>query len=127
VKAFIAYQESMPIGFIQSYVALGAGEGWWPTETDPGVRGIDQFLADANALNQGIGTAMVRAFMAQLFADLEVTRIQADPKPSNGRAIRCYEKAGFRRLGEVDTPDGVALLMVCDRANQRGQSLGSSL
>jgi hypothetical protein len=31
------------------------------------------------------------------------------------RAIRCYEKAGFRRVGTVDTPDGPAVYMLCER------------
>jgi RimJ/RimL family protein N-acetyltransferase len=44
-----------------------------------------------------------------------VTRIQVDPKPDNPRAIRCYEKAGFRAVREIDTPDGRALLMYCNR------------
>jgi len=35
-----------------------------------------------------------------------------DPDPDNPRAIRAYEKAGFVRERLVDTPDGVALLMV---------------
>jgi ribosomal protein S18 acetylase RimI-like enzyme len=58
---------------------------------------------------------MVRAFVARLFADPAVTRVQTDPSPDNGRAIRCYAKAGFHPVGEVDTPDGRALLMVCER------------
>lgn len=37
---FIAFDTAGPIGFIQSYVARNAGDGWWPHETDPGVRGI---------------------------------------------------------------------------------------
>lgn len=115
VQHFVAYDGAQPIGFIQSYVALHAGDGWWPDETDPGVRGIDQFLAHADMLNRGLGTAMVRAFVARLFADPAVTRIQVDPRPDNARAIRCYEKVGFRRVGTIDTPDGVALLMICDR------------
>ena len=47
VRPHVAYLESLPIGYIQSYVAAGAGDGWWPDEHDPGVWGIDQFLKDA--------------------------------------------------------------------------------
>jgi aminoglycoside 6'-N-acetyltransferase Ib len=48
-----------------------------------------------------------------------VTRIQADPAPTNLRAIRCYEKVGFRRVGVVSTPDGTAMLMVMERPAKR--------
>jgi len=112
---YIVYLESLPIGYIQSYVAAGAGDGWWPDEHDPGVRGIDQFLAGADSLGHGIGTQMVREFVQFLLEDPTVTRVQADPAPTNLRAIRCYEKAGFRRLGVINTPDGAAVLMVVER------------
>lgn len=115
--AYIVLADGEPIGFIQSYVAMGggSGDGWWPDERDPGVRGIDQFLAHRELLGHGVGTAMVKAFVRKLFDDPAVTRIQTDPSPDNARAIRCYEKAGFRALREVDTPDGRALLMICER------------
>jgi aminoglycoside 6'-N-acetyltransferase Ib len=118
VLSYFAYLESFPIGYIQSYVAADAGDGWWPDEHDPGVRGIDQFLADADSLGRGLGTQMVREFVQFLFEDSTVTRIQADPAPSNLRAIRCYEKAGFRRVGVVSTPDGAAMLMVIERPSK---------
>jgi RimJ/RimL family protein N-acetyltransferase len=114
-RGYIALRDGTPIGFIQSYVAMGSGEGWWPDERDPGVRGIDQFLAHEHQLGRGLGTAMVRAFVERLFLDPAVTRVQTDPSPHNPRAIRCYEKAGFRKVAEVDTPDGRALLMIRDR------------
>jgi RimJ/RimL family protein N-acetyltransferase len=114
-QAYFAYVDETPIGFIQSYVVKDAGDGWWPDETDPGARGIDQFLADGDRLGQGLGTAMVRTFVARLFADPAVTVVQTDPDPTNGRAVRCYEKAGFRAVGEIDTRDGRALLMRCER------------
>ncbi len=116
-RPYLVLGDGVPIGYIQSYVAKDSGDGWWPDEQDPGVRGIDQFLAQAEQLGRGIGTAMVRAFVERLFADAEVIRIQTDPSPRNPRAIRCYEKAGFHALSEIDTPDGRALLMVRDRAH----------
>lgn len=116
VSAYVALDEGMPIGYIQSYIAMGSGGGWWPDERDPGVRGIDQFLANAEQLGQGLGTRMVRAFVERLLADPSVTKVQTDPSPDNPRAIRCYEKAGFRAVREIDTPDGRALLMIAERS-----------
>ena len=114
-RAYIALHGGQPLGFIQSYVVMGSGDGWWEDERDPGARGIDQFLAHADQLNRGFGSAMVRAFTDRLFADPAVTRIQTDPSPRNARAIRSYAKAGFSALDEVVTPDGPALLMVRER------------
>lgn len=115
-RSYIAYMDGEPIGYIQSYSVVGDHQPeWWPDETDPGARGIDQFLADGTRLGQGLGTAMVRAFVDRLFADPAVTKVQTDPSPENARAIRCYEKAGFRRLDVIDTPDGPALLMLQER------------
>jgi ribosomal protein S18 acetylase RimI-like enzyme len=96
VVPYLAYLDSLPIGYIQSLSR-------------------DQFLADEHCLGQGLGTQMVREFVQFLFRDPAVTRIQADPAPTNARAIRCYEKEGFRALGLITTPDGPALLMALDR------------
>ena len=75
---------------------MGSGGGWWEDETDPGVRGIDQSIGEPELLGRGLGTQLVRALVQRLFDDSEVTRVQTDPAPHNLRAIRCYEKAGFR-------------------------------
>lgn len=114
-RASIALVAGEPIGFIQSYVALGSGEGWWEHETDPGTRGIDQFLANADQLGRGLGSRMVHAFVQQLFQDPAVTKVQTDPSPDNERAIRSYRRAGFVVHSEVITPDGPALLMLRHR------------
>jgi aminoglycoside 6'-N-acetyltransferase-1b/aminoglycoside 6'-N-acetyltransferase-2 len=112
---YIAMLASEPIGFAQSYIALGSGGGWWEDETDPGVRGIDQSLANPVQLNRGLGTRLVRALVESLFSDPAVTKIQTDPAPNNLRAIRCYEKAGFTRERVISTPDGPAVYMVQTR------------
>ncbi|RZL60885.1 MAG: AacA4 family aminoglycoside N(6')-acetyltransferase [Variovorax sp.] len=116
VTPYIAMLAEEPIGYAQSYIALGSGDGWWEDETDPGVRGIDQSLADAAQLNQGLGTQLVRALVEKLFTqDPSVTLIQTDPAPHNHRAIRCYEKAGFVQQRVIDTPDGAAVYMIQTR------------
>jgi len=111
-RGCIALIQDNPIGFIQSYVVLGSGGGWWEQEKDPGARGIDQFLANAEDLGRGLGAAMVSAFVDALFLDPAVTKVQVDPSPQNARAIRSYARAGFESQGVVSTPDGPALFMV---------------
>jgi aminoglycoside 6'-N-acetyltransferase Ib len=37
------------------------------------------------------------------------------PAPTNLRAIRCYEEAGFRRVETIVTPDGPAPFMLQER------------
>lgn len=114
-RAYIVHLDATPIGFIQCYVVKDSGDGWWEDETDPGARGIDQFLAEAGQLGQGLGRRMIRAFLDQLFTDPAVSVVQTDPDPANLRAIRCYAAVGFQAVGQVDTPDGPALLMRCTR------------
>ena len=117
VTSYIAMLDEESIGYAQSYVAMGSDDGWWEAETDPGVWGIDQLLANESQLNNGLGTKLVRTLAEQLFSDVAVTRIQADPAPNNLRAIRCYEKAGFVRRGNIVTPDGPAVYMVQTRSD----------
>lgn len=115
VTPYIALMGEEPIGFAQSYIALGSGDGWWEDETDPGVRGIDQSLANPGQLGKGLGTQLVRALVDLLFTDPAVTKIQTDPAPDNLRAIRCYCKAGFEPRKNIATPDGPAVYMVQTR------------
>jgi len=76
-----------------------------------GTRGLDQFIGEADMLGCGHGAAFIRDFADQLFA-AGTPRVVIDPDPTNARAIRAYEKAGFRPDRIVDTPDGAALLMI---------------
>jgi AacA4 family aminoglycoside N(6')-acetyltransferase len=115
VTPYIGLLNEKPFAYAQSYVAAGAGGGWWEDVTDAGVRGIDQSIADVELLGQGLGTRLVRALVERLFGDPAVTMVQTDPSPLNLRAIRCYEKAGFRKVRAITTPDGPAIYMVQDR------------
>jgi len=114
---YLACLDGEPVGYVQLYRVMGADPEWWTEETDPGARGVDQYLANEDQLGRGLGSEMVRQFLARIFSDdPTVTKVQTDPSPRNGRAIRAYEKAGFQRLRELVTPDGPALLMLVTRA-----------
>jgi aminoglycoside 6'-N-acetyltransferase len=77
----------------------------------PGSRGIDQSIGEPDMLNQGHGSAFVRAYCERLFA-AGAPAIATDPHPDNARAIRACEKAGFAAVGgAVATRWGPALPM----------------
>ena len=50
---------------------------------------------------RGIGAAAVRAALALGFDELNLHRISLSVLADNARAIRCYEKAGFRVEGRL--------------------------
>lgn len=76
-----------------------------------GTRGIDQLIGEPDMVGVGHGSALVRLFVERLLK-AGTPRVVTDPDPTNVRAIRAYEKAGFHKDRLVDTPDGRALLMV---------------
>lgn len=69
-------------------------------ETDPTYRhaGIDVFVA-SRFQNRGIGSEAVRLVARFLFDVRGHHRLTIDPAADNARAIRCYEKVGFRLVG----------------------------
>lgn len=89
--AFLAYANGEPLAYIQ----------WYPCE-ETGVVGIDQFLASADSIGRGVGTDLITQFVDFLFSDSTVRAVIVDPVPHNARAIRCYEKAGFRFVAMQD-------------------------
>jgi ribosomal protein S18 acetylase RimI-like enzyme len=108
-------EPDLPVGYIQYYLVAEGSEDYWPDIPGPGVVGTDQFLADGNQLNRGLGTAMLSRFVESLMQDPEVAEIRVDPLRDNLRAIRCYRKVGFQAGTEFTTPDGPSLLMTFRR------------
>jgi aminoglycoside 6'-N-acetyltransferase len=107
---FVVAADDRPFAYIQSYDP----EAWetQPFGTQPqGTRGIDQFIGEPDMVDRGHGSAFIRAFIERLLA-AGTPRVLTDPDPANARAVRAYEKAGFQKDRLVDTPDGIALLMV---------------
>src|SRR3954463_10044462 len=108
---YIVASDGRPFAYLQCYNLSDWNTGFGPQPA--GTRGLDQFIGEPDMLDRGHGSAFIRAFTERLLA-AGTPRVVIDPDPDNGRAIRAYEKAGFSRDRLVDTPDGVALLMVRD-------------
>ena len=110
LELYIVEHETIPIGFIQTYHAPEVGNGWWPDE-EVGTWGIDQSIGVPGLVGKGLGSAFVRAFSNQLLQSGQAKKVITDPSPSNGRAIRAYEKAGFVKIGLIETPEGEEVYM----------------
>lgn len=105
---FVIFSHGRPFAYLQCYRLSEWGAGFGPQPE--GTRGIDQFIGEPDMLGIGHGSAMVRQFCDALFVT-GVPKVLVDPNPLNLRAIRAYENAGFRRIREITTPDGAALMM----------------
>jgi aminoglycoside 6'-N-acetyltransferase len=69
-------------------------------EDDPEYRhaNIDIFLTSSRS-GQGLGGDAIRTLARHLFEDRGHHRIIIDPAAANERAIRAYERVGFKRVG----------------------------
>lgn len=86
---FVIELDGRTVGFIQYY-----------EEDDPDYlhAGIDIAMAVGHH-DQGLGTDALRALARHLFDDRGHHRVIIDPAAHNVRAIRAYEKVGFKPVG----------------------------
>jgi RimJ/RimL family protein N-acetyltransferase len=89
-----------PVGYFQYYLV------------SDGSIGIDQFIGDENRVNQGIGEKAIRMFVELILRRCKPTSIILDPSLDNKRAIRCYEKVGFRHYKTNEAYDGSLTYMM---------------
>lgn len=114
LEPYIVCLSGRDIGFVQAYDAGNSDESYWPNEP-AGTWGIDYFLGEPEAVGKGTGSGFIRAFCEKLFQDPDVLRVTVDPKPENIASIKACEKAGFERMGPIDTVDGPAVLLSLER------------
>ncbi|WP_346938805.1 GNAT family N-acetyltransferase [uncultured Clostridium sp.] len=85
-----------PIGYVQYY--------YENDKKDLGVEnydtpyGIDVFIGETEYQNQGIGTKAIKLLTKYLFEVKSVDVILIDPQTWNSRAIKCYERCGFKAI-----------------------------
>lgn len=94
-EQLIAEVDGRAIGFVQIIDPQLEESHYWG-DAPAGLRAIDIWIGERDALGQGYGTTMMQQAIARCFAPPEVTAIIIDPLASNTRAIRFYERLGFR-------------------------------
>ena len=86
-----------PVGYGQAYQLSGElFEEYDYPDNGKVVYAMDQFIGEPYYWNRGIGSAFLQMMASYLKADKEAACILLDPHKNNYRAIRAYEKAGFR-------------------------------
>lgn len=115
-RPFVFAINRIPIGYIQYwFIADARVEPWlsrapWLRLLPDEAVGVDLTIGDAQHLSRGIGSRVLAAFVARLRAEGH-RFIIIDPDPANTRAVRAYEKAGFRVIPELLGRSGDSLLM----------------
>lgn len=109
IEPLIVELSGKPIAYLQSYDPHLEDDH--PYQDQPfGTLGLDLSIGPADLLGKGHGPALLGQFIEQLFAE-GCPRVIIDPDPSNRRAIRAYEKAGFVAFDERTSEYGPALIM----------------
>ncbi len=91
--------EEVSIGYIQFYeVDEDERRTYGYGDSSEIIYGMDQFIGESTYWNQGVGTQLVCAMVAYLIEEKGADRIVMDPQTWNERAIRCYEKCGFKKV-----------------------------
>jgi aminoglycoside 6'-N-acetyltransferase len=123
-RPYIFCVDDQPVGYIQYwFVGHHQNATWiadhpWLAELPADAVGVDLSIGDPDKLAQGIGSGALRTFAEQLVQQGHRT-IVIDPDPSNARAVRAYEKAGFRAVPRLLGRTGDTLIMQYESENKR--------
>lgn len=91
----IMLYERRPVGYLQFYPA---NVKEYAFEENGKVYALDLFIGEPEYWGRGIGTNFVRLLLRYLFEQIGADWVVIDPHVDNTRAVRAYEKAGFRKV-----------------------------
>jgi RimJ/RimL family protein N-acetyltransferase len=117
---WIAIAHGRDVGWLQCYLARdnpSETEDWWDYGIDENAAGIDYLVAEPNGRGQGLGSAMINAFVHEIVLGRhpEWTQVCAGPFAANVSSCKALANAGFRFVALIDDEDGPCQLMALDR------------
>lgn len=95
ITACVFEESGRPLGYLQFYPADPQEYGLEDAQT---AYAADIFIGEIDWQGRGVGVRILQLAAAYLEKETEACRLVVDPRRENERAIRCYEKAGFRRV-----------------------------
>ncbi|SDW10873.1 GNAT family N-acetyltransferase [Paenibacillus sp. PDC88] len=99
IEGCIIQYANIDIGYLQFYeIDQTEREEYGYTSVKDKIYGMDQFIGEPEFWNQGIGTQVIKMTVQYLTDKLDAERIVMDPQAWNTRALRVYEKCGFRQV-----------------------------
>ena len=101
VFPYFILKDGAPIGFIQYYL-----------HSEEAI-GLDMWIGVPDARSRGCGSEALQQMVDVIHRKHpSIRELFIDPDIRNARAVRCYEKAGFRREGQYTDEEGdICLLM----------------
>jgi aminoglycoside 6'-N-acetyltransferase len=117
-EQLVAEVDNRPIGFIQIIDPAREETHYWG-DCEPNLRAIDIWIGEADALNKGYGTTMMRLALDKCFAPPEVTAVIIDPLERNVRALRFYQRLGFKPVGVRRFGADICLVHRLERADYK--------
>lgn len=114
-EVLIAEEDGRPVGAIVAIDPAHEPTHYWG-DCEENLRAFDIWIGDARDRGRGVGAEMMRLAVMHAFADPKVKAILIDPLESNRRAIRFYERAGFRAIERRRFGEDDCLIMRLDRS-----------
>ena len=101
IRVIIEYNNN-PIGYGQIYKMYDElyTDYHYP-KTNEIVYGMDQFIGEPEYWSKGIGTQYIKMILEFLKKERNANAVILDPHKNNQRAIRSYQKAGFRIIEDL--------------------------
>lgn len=101
IRVIIEYN-GQPIGYGQIYRMYDElYEDYHYPKTNEIVYGMDQFIGEVDYWNKGIGTKYTKMIFDFLKKERNVDAVILDPHQDNPRAVKMYQKAGFRIIEDL--------------------------
>ncbi|WP_336785111.1 GNAT family N-acetyltransferase [Paenibacillus sp. MMO-177] len=87
------------IGYLQFYeIQEEEREIYGLSDEADSLYGMDQFIGEPRYWNKGIGSELIKETVQYLIKERGARKIVMDPQAWNTRALRVYEKSGFKKV-----------------------------